>query len=162
VIGRDLVTGKTTSCGCWRRRGNHRTHERTHTREHKAWLAARARCYGRSNSGFANYGGRGITMCDRWRDDFAMFLADMGQCPPDHSLDRIDCDGPYAPENCRWATRAQQNRNKRNNIRLTLNGRTMCLIEWAEALNISRVELVRRLRDLPLEDALANQHPAPS
>lgn len=83
------------------------------TPEYRAWAGAIERCTRQSRPGFENYGGRGITVCDRWRNSFAAFLADMGSRPRGASLDRIDVDGSYEPGNCRWATREQQARNTR-------------------------------------------------
>lgn len=74
----------------------------------------RARCYRAANKDYKHYGGRGITVCDRWRHSYANFLADMGRKPhPKHTLDRIDNDGPYSPENCRWVTMSDNLKNKR-------------------------------------------------
>ncbi|MCM1142418.1 MAG: hypothetical protein NC453_27935, partial [Muribaculum sp.] len=84
-----------------------------------------------NNAQFKDYGGRGIKICDRWRNSFENFLADMGKKPtPQHSIDRIDYNGDYCPENCRWATRAEQNNNKRNCIMVTYNGKTQTFKQW--------------------------------
>lgn len=114
-------------------------------REYSAWLSAKTRCYNPNYHNYALYGGRGIAMSDEWRTDFPKFLADLGSCPPGHSLDRIDSDGPYVAGNCRWATNTQQLRNRRDNRRLTHNGETLTMGEWAERLGIHRRTLHARL-----------------
>ena len=83
------------------------------TREYRAWGGAIGRCYNPSDKKFKHYGGRGIGMSPEWREDYRAFLADMGRCPAGHSLDRIDVNGPYTKDNCRWADALTHRRNKR-------------------------------------------------
>jgi hypothetical protein len=146
-----------------------RTHGRSLTAEYRAWKALFPRCYYPSNSQFRNYGGRGIRVCQRWHSSDA-FLADMGERPsPAHSLDRIDndlgylCGKPECPDcgpagripNCRWVTQPEQRRNCRTNRRLTLNGVTRCITDWAAEAGISVTALRGRLdRGWPLERAM--------
>lgn len=136
---RNVEKGLTRSCGCLRRevsRAKNLTHGQTAggrtSPTMKAWSHAKARCYTRSNKSFPDYGARGIRMCDRWRESFSAFLADMGECPPGLTLDRIDMNGHYEPGNCRWADRKVQNRNKRNVHMVEVDGEPMSLPEAAE------------------------------
>jgi hypothetical protein len=99
-----------------------------------------------NNPDYRYYGGRGITMCDRWRDDFAAFYADMGPRPESYTLDRIDVDGPYSPENCRWASRYTQSNNTRQCIYTIHKGQRMTLAQMAAAEDIDYAALRTRVK----------------
>jgi hypothetical protein len=108
----------------------------------------RTRCFNPRHIAFDRYGGRGITICDRWlgKNGFQNFLADMGLAPgPKHSIDRIDNDGPYSPENCRWVTPKEQAENRRDNNKLSLGERTKTLAAWAREFEIPERTLSNRL-----------------
>jgi hypothetical protein len=109
-----------------------RTHGKSHTAESRVWKGMIQRCTNPKRRGWERYGGRGITVCERWRASFADFLADMGARPsPKHSIDRIDNDGHYEPANCRWATKHEQGSNTRAVTRM-LDGKPISLRGMAE------------------------------
>lgn len=128
----------------------------TETREYRAWINMRSRCKTPSANGYHRYGGRGITVCERWDNSFEAFIEDMGPRPsPKHSVDRIDVNGNYEPGNCRWATKQEQARNLTNNRIVTINGRRMTLAEAVEgAAVIYNTVLYRLRRGWKIEDAL--------
>jgi hypothetical protein len=104
------------------------------------------RCTSPKHARYSSYGGRGIRVCDRWTESLSNFIADMGRRPsPAHSLDRKDNDGPYSPDNCRWATAVEQGRNKRNNVLLVHRGKSQPLIAWAEETGLPDTSIRRRL-----------------
>ena len=131
------------------------THGKSRTAEYKIWHHMIRRCDVRSHKFFKNYGGRGIKVCDRWRD-FASFYEDMGPRPsPKHTIDRKDNDGDYEPRNCRWATRWQQNQNTRKSVIIEHDGECHSMSEWARRLGMSRQTLRLRLKNgWSVEDAL--------
>jgi hypothetical protein len=125
-----------------------KSHGMCRTPEYARWFSMKARCYNPKDSNFARYGGRGITVCDRWRNDFQAFFADMGPPPtPAHQIERIDNDGPYSPENCRWATRTEQASNRHTNQTITFRGETLTVQEWARRTGIKAPALYWRLHD---------------
>ena len=120
------------------------TTKTTSSPTYKSWHAMLQRCNNERSPGYADYGGRGIKVCDEWLK-FEPFLAAMGERPPGMTLDRIDNDAGYSPDNCRWATRRTQQRNRRNNHMLTYQGKTLCLQVWADKLDLKAHTLYYRI-----------------
>lgn len=121
---------------------------KAHPSERAIWIGMIRRCGDSGHVGFRDYGGRGISVCESWRESFAAFLADMGPRPsPKHSIDRFpNNDGNYEPGNCRWATYTQQARNTRANRIVTWRGETHCISEWAEIVGLPYMTLLFRVR----------------
>lgn len=135
--GCDLRRGHTTSCGCWRFEAC-RTHGLSYAPEYVSWQEAIFRCHVPQNNGYPLYGARGIVVCDRWRQSFAAFYDDMGPRPsPRHTLDRINADGPYAPDNCRWATPREQANNRRNNRWIAVQGERLTIAQASRKFSTS-------------------------
>lgn len=110
-------------------------HGRSRTPEYRNWLAMKARCNYPNAHKYADYGGRGIKVCERWNHSFANFFADMGTRPtPRAEIDRKDNNGHYEPDNCRWSNRKQQNNNKRDTCFVTIDGETLSLKAWCVRL----------------------------
>ena len=132
VFGFNLVHDKQKSCGCYQVDHPARLrHGYSKTRAHSTWTAIHQRCNNPSNKYYAYYGGRGITVCPEW-DTFEQFLADMGEAPEGLTLDRRDNDKGYSKDNCRWATKKQQVRNRRVSNPYTFQGKTQGLADWAD------------------------------
>lgn len=150
VLWSRLASGKTTSCGCYRveaSRLKQITHGMRATPEYAIWCAMRSRTSNPNSRVFRIYGGRGISVCQRWKDSFEAFIADVGRRPsPKHSLERLDVNGDYTPENVVWASMKTQQRNRRNNHMLTIGSETKCLAEWAEISGIQYATLLRRVK----------------
>lgn len=138
----NITAGVTTSCGCRNRESaaeRFTTHGRSGSVEYSIWNAMRHRCGNPQNNAWADYGGRGITVCERWRESFENFIADMGARPsPRHSIDRINNSAGYSPENCRWATQSEQMRNTRRTTFIVLDGARVPAISVYEKHGISR------------------------
>lgn len=141
VSGCHLVSGNSTNCGCSKPKGNASVrykHGLTGTAEHKIWMSMRSRCSNPNNNHYHLYGGRGIFVCERWKNSFSFFLEDMGKRPSSqHSIDRIDTNGNYEPGNCRWATDKEQMRNTRRNLIVEFNGKLMPLVVAAELAGVN-------------------------
>jgi len=146
-------SGSTKSCGCLQKEkvmeaitkhGNARVG--SVTSEYRTWDCIIQRCHNSNNPEFECYGGRGIGVCERW-EKFENFLEDMGKKPGlKYTIDRIDNDGDYCKENCKWATRKEQSRNKRNNNWLECDGKTMVKADWLKELGTNNVFVDRRLK----------------
>jgi hypothetical protein len=153
-----IRSGGSTSCGCRRIQTllkRFTTHKLSYTSIYHIWYSMLDRCNSPTNSAYRNYGARGIKVCPRWQENILNFVSDMGPRPSGMSLDRIDNNGPYSPDNCRWATRLQQGRNKRNNIRITFNGQNLPLSEWAQKIGRPRSCVYYRWQQgMPVEKIL--------
>lgn len=142
----NLRDGKTTSCGCGINAGP-KTHGLSGTDEYKIWKAMKARCYNPKHKSYAEYGGRGISVCDHWISSPESFIVDMGKRPsPKHSIERNDANGPYSPDNCRWATQKEQMANTRRSVRVMHDGNLLTVADAAKIANITESALYYRLR----------------
>ena len=146
VYKSSLLSGSSQSCGCslGRKHGASSKGSRLYS-TYVSWESMKQRCLNPNNSSYHRYGGRGITICASWIGSFENFLADMGERPPGTSLDRKDNDDGYFSYNCRWASLNQQANNKRTSVRLTKDGETHTVTEWAEHLGIPRSTIQKRM-----------------
>ena len=150
TVGTLLRKGETKSCGCLSKenleKGRVGTHRMSESVEYRTWLHIKWRCLNKNCPRYKNYGGRRIKMCNDWLESFGNFYKDMGKRPENKSsIDRIDNNKGYYKENCHWATRTEQARNKRNNKMLIYKGETRCLSDWAEKLNMNYNTLYSKL-----------------
>lgn len=152
VRGEALQCGNTQSCGCLERElavARFTTHGRAGTPLFRVWASMLARCYNPTSCNYKRYGGRGIKVCQRWRDSFADFLADMGERPSDdHSIERKDNGGNYCQENCVWATQKEQSRNTRRNHFLTIDGVTKIIQDWSLESGVCQSVICNRVNRL--------------
>jgi len=150
-----LISGNTTSCGCTKRNvlgDSRRRHGRSNSRltgykdrTYGIWQAMKDRCTNSNRKDWHNYGGRGILVCDEWKDSFEAFVQDMGNAPEGKTIDRIDVNGSYTKENCRWITLAEQSANQRKSIRYTIDGVTKTVNGWAKEWDIWWMQAKRKL-----------------
>ena len=149
VVGKHLVSGNTKSCGCYKRDAGviaNTTHGMSKTRIYKTWASMKDRCEREKSNHYANYGGRGITVCDEWRNDFKAFCdwALSNGYADNLTIDRIDVNKNYCPDNCRWVLANEQAKNKRKTIYLTKDGETRLVKEWAQILGIPAYTIYSR------------------
>jgi len=151
VITADLNSGNTKSCGCLvksflKKLKTTHGHAANHTvsETYATWEGMKARCSNPKNKFYKRYGGRGISVSERW-EDFSAFLADMGERPKGLTLERIDNNNGYSKQNCMWATNTQQARNRSTSRLLTIDGESRCIAEWAEIYGISQSSISSRL-----------------
>lgn len=161
IPGYSLKTGNTKSCGCLRREKNiengkklNLSHGMSGTRVHTIWACMIQRCLYPKHKSYADYGGRGITICERWMK-FENFFADMGEPPDGLTLERGENNGNYEPGNCRWATLIEQANNRRNNVKITAFGKTQTIAVWCRETGYLKSKLIYRLATMTPEDALA-------
>lgn len=159
VTGVYLRNGDTKSCGCLspeligNRRRIHGLSRKNNT-EYEIWKGMKARCFNPNGAHYDIYGGRGITVCERWKNSFNEFIADMGLRPtPSHSIDRYpDMNGNYEPSNCRWATNREQTRNKRDNRYYAHSGLNMVMTDWATFFKVHPSTLSEHLETKDFEE----------
>lgn len=144
ICSKYLMTNNVLSCGCLQKE-NKTKHGMCGSSIYKKWIRMLGRCRNKNNFKYKDYGGRGVNVCEDWHK-FENFYRDMGECPVGLSIDRIDNNGDYCKENCRWASMKEQNRNKRKTIFITYNGETKCLGEWAEIKGIKYITLFKRIK----------------
>lgn len=151
VRGSTLKNNSTQSCGCLQReiaQSVNTIHGKYNTKLHDIYYSMKQRCYNTKNKRYKDYGGRGIIICVDWLNNFMTFYnwAINNGYKEGLTIDRIDVNGNYEPSNCRWITRAEQPKNRRNNIFITYNGKTQIASEWAKELNLSRTTIYRKLK----------------
>lgn len=163
VAGTHLVSGKIKSCGCLliettieRNKTEKVKHGKRGTRIYSIWRNMKDRCFNKNEKAYPRYGGRGITVCEEWKEFLQFYDWSMSHgYADDLTLDRINNDGNYEPENCRWATMKEQANNRRNNSCLTYNGETKTLSEWADYIGIPYSRLEHRYNSgMPIEKIL--------
>jgi hypothetical protein len=150
VAGPKLKSGNTKSCGCLNREllSSRKIHGLSRNRLHNIWCGMKARCLNKRVASYPNYGGRGISICNEWLHDAKVFCewAFSNGYDDTKSIDRIDVNGNYQPDNCRWASPSEQHRNTRKNHMVTIRGETKCLSDWAHDSGTSVHTAIKRLQ----------------
>lgn len=151
VVGANLRNKTTKSCGCLFKETQLKTitkHNKRYTRIYEVWKSMKKRCFNPNCKNYEDYGGRGIIVCDEWKNDFQTFYdwSMANGYADDLTIDRQDVNGNYEPSNCRWVTRIVQANNKRNNLLFVYNGETHTVAEWSRLLNIRPSTIYSRIR----------------
>lgn len=158
VAKKNLLNGNTHSCGCLRKEVETTVnikHGLSHSKTYKIWKSIKYRCLNKKCEFYRIYGGRGITICDRWKNSFENFYADMGECPSGFSIERMNNGGNYEPSNCKWASNFEQGRNKRTNTYIEFNGERKIIADWSLSTGISNAVIYSRIRNnWDVKDAL--------
>lgn len=167
VSNSSLRSGKVKSCGCLRKEVTRQnaiktktTHHLTNTRIYNIWRSMKKRCYLKTHKAYKDYGARGIKVCDEWKNDFMSFYnwAIVNGYKEDLTLDRINVNGFYEPNNCRWVTMEIQQNNRRDNIHIQYKGENKTVYEWADVFNIKYCTLWWRIKNgWSIEDALTKK-----
>lgn len=154
IRGDGLLSGRIVSCGCKKREqdrinleANHK-HKMSHTRPYEIWQGIKGRCYNKNDARYSRYGGRGITVCEEWREDFSAFYkwALANGYRDDLTIDRIDNNKGYSPDNCRWADQETQSRNRASNVKIRIGNATRTLVEWCEIFDLNYKTVYARYR----------------
>jgi hypothetical protein len=142
-----ITSDHTKSCGCIAKL-NALKHNGTGSREYNIWTNLKARCLNPNNTAYKNYGGRGITVCENWKNSFENFINDMGLCPDGYSIDRVENDKGYNKENCIWNTSSNQALNRRSNYNIEYKNKTKPLKQWCNELNMNYAKTFARINKL--------------
>lgn len=154
ILARSLLDGKTQSCGCLQKErvieSNikiHTTHDKSKTNLYSKWAGMKRRCYNLNDKRYPDYGGRGITLCEEWKENFETFYnwAINNGYKKELTIDRIDTNGNYNPSNCKWSTMLEQSHNKRNNRNITYKEKTQTIAEWSRQLGLNTKSLYTRV-----------------
>lgn len=155
-----LRSGETKSCGCYFKEHQYlKKYSEKEIKLHHIYNSMKARCYNKNNSSYKNYGKRGIKVCDEWRNNRDIFVewAINNGYQENLTIDRIDVNGNYEPNNCKWSTKKEQNNNTRRNVYITYNNKTKTLAQWAEEIGITGSALRARLNKMSIEQALTTK-----
>lgn len=151
IVIKEVNRGEIKSCGCLKKERNHGLSKHP---THRAWYSMIRRCYWKGHEWYHRYGGRGITVCERWLESYDNFVEDMGEVPDGLTLDRIDNNGNYCKENCKWSTWIDQRNNKSNNKFIEYNGKRQTQAQWGRELGIEKKRFQRLMKRMTIEEVI--------